>query len=203
MMSNDEANGLSQASRQILLDERKNVRSSVPGPLQNGAPDCCSKRGKLGIPCVHLIAERQCRGKLLKRSDFHPRWQTPERFPVMEEVLLHQTILSIPETALMTVGQSRPYAYWQSNFEDWFNAAGQRDDIAGVLHDTLHKLAPFRQPSAARLGIIPSSGRQATHPASKVRKAVSPKKRQPGPRAQRKKSGMRGGKVMTTSGVQP
>jgi hypothetical protein len=189
MMSNDEANGLSEASRRILLDERKNLHSSVPGPLQNGAPDCCSKHAKLGIPCVHVIAERQCRGELLTRSDFHPRWQTPERFPVMQEVLLHQTILPVPETALMIDRQRRPYAYWQSNFEDWFNAAGHRDDIAGVLHETLHKLAPFRQPSAAGPGVIPSSGRKATHPASKVRKSVSPKKRQPSSRAQRKKSG--------------
>jgi hypothetical protein len=77
----------------------------------------------------------------------------------MPEILLSPTILGIPETVLATDKQIHPYPYWQSQFEDYFNAAGHRGDVAGVLYDALHRLQRFLNRRSAP-GVIPSSGRR-------------------------------------------
>jgi hypothetical protein len=42
----------------------------------------------------------------------------------MQGVALSQTILTVPQSALTIDKQRPPDRYWQSNFEDWFDAVG-------------------------------------------------------------------------------
>jgi hypothetical protein len=122
MRCNREANRLSRIASQILLDDRKNWLSSVPESFRDAAPDCCPKHAKLGIRCVHATVEGQRHGESLELSDFQPREQALERFPIMQEILISPIILGIPETAVATDKQIRPYPYCQIQFEDYFNA---------------------------------------------------------------------------------